>query len=77
MLKMDQVPVVRHKLLAGRSQRAVVGESGLRHPTTPSKQARTTVALNRWLDRAHATGIAPIQNFVGQLRGDILAVESA
>jgi hypothetical protein len=38
---------------------------------------RTTVALHRWLDRAHATGIALIQNFVCLLRRDILAVEAA
>jgi transposase len=49
----------------------------LRQPPSPSKKARTTVALHEWLDRAHATGIASIQNFVGQLRRDILAIEAA
>jgi transposase len=49
----------------------------LRQPTTPSEKARTTVALHQWLDRAHATGIALIQNFVCLLRRDILAVEAA
>ena len=39
----------------------------LRQPTTPSQKARTPVALHQWLDRAHATGIASIQNFVCQL----------
>jgi hypothetical protein len=49
----------------------------LRQPTTPSEKVRTTVALHQWLDRAHATGIALIQNFVCLLRRDILAVEAA
>ena len=49
----------------------------LRQPPTPSKKPRTTVALHRWLDRAHATGIASIQNFAALLRRDILAVEAA
>jgi hypothetical protein len=35
----------------------------LRQPTTPSKKARTTVALHRWMDRAQATGIRSLQNF--------------
>jgi hypothetical protein len=48
----------------------------LRQPT-PSETVRTTVALHQWLDRAHATGIALIQNFVCLLRRDILAVEAA
>jgi hypothetical protein len=49
----------------------------LRHPTTPSKKTRTTVALHRWMDRAQATGIRSLQNFVGRLRLDVLAVEAA
>ena len=49
----------------------------LRQPTTPSETVPTTVALHQWLDRAHATGIALIQNFVCQLRRYILAVEAA
>ena len=49
----------------------------LRQPTTPSAKVRTTVALHHWLDLAHATGIALIQNFVCLLRRDILAVEAA
>jgi hypothetical protein len=48
----------------------------LRQPTIPSEQVRTTVALHQWLDRAHATGIGLIQNFVCLLRRDILAVEA-
>jgi transposase len=38
---------------------------------------RTTAALHQWLDRAHATGITLIQNFVCLLPRDILAVEAA
>jgi transposase len=49
----------------------------LRQSTTPSKKARTTVALHRWMDRAHATGIRSLQNFVERLRRDVLAVEAA
>ena len=49
----------------------------LRQPTTPSEKVRTTDALHQWLDRAHATGIALIQNFVCLVRRDILAVEAA
>jgi hypothetical protein len=49
----------------------------LRQPTTPSKKARTTVALHRWMDRAQATGIRSLQNFVERLRRDVLAVEAA
>jgi hypothetical protein len=45
-------------------------------PTTTSKHARP-VALHRWMDRAQATGIRSMQNFVGQLRRDVLAVEAA
>jgi hypothetical protein len=46
-------------------------------PTQTRKKARTTTALHRWIERAHATGIASIQNFVSQVRRDILAVEAA
>jgi transposase len=49
----------------------------LRHPTIPSQKKRTTIALHRWMDRAQATGIRSIQNFVGRLRLDVLAVEAA
>jgi hypothetical protein len=49
----------------------------LRQPTTPTQKARPTAALHQWLDRAHATGIPLIQNFVCLLRRDILAVEAA
>ena len=49
----------------------------LRHSSTPSNKVRTTVALHRWMDRAQATGIALIQNFVCLLRRDVLAVEAA
>jgi transposase len=42
-----------------------------------TKKARTTAALHRWIERANATGIASIQNFVCQLRRDTLAVEAA
>jgi hypothetical protein len=49
----------------------------LRHPTTPSTKARTTVALRRWMDRAQATGIRSLQHFVERLRRDVLAVEAA
>jgi hypothetical protein len=49
----------------------------LRQSTTPSKTARTTVALHRWMDRAQATGIRSLQNFVERLRRDVLAVEAA
>jgi hypothetical protein len=48
-----------------------------RQPTSSSKNVRTTVALHRWMDRAHATGIRSLQNFVGLLRRDVLAVEAA
>jgi transposase len=49
----------------------------LRQPTTPSKKARTAVALHQWMERAQATGIRSLQNFVGLLRRDVLAVEAA
>ena len=49
----------------------------LRQPTIPSKKARTIVALHRWMDRVQATGIRSLQNFVGLLRRDVLAVEAA
>jgi transposase len=46
-------------------------------PTQTRTKARTTTALHRWIERAQATGIASIQNFVCQVRRDILAVEAA
>jgi hypothetical protein len=46
-------------------------------PTTASTPVRSTAALRRWLDRAHASGIERMQAFVGQLRRDILAVDAA
>ncbi len=49
----------------------------LRQPTTPSQKVRTTVALHRWMDRAQATGIRSLQNFVERLRRDVSAVEAA
>jgi transposase len=49
----------------------------LRQPTTPCEKVRAADALHQWLDRAHATGIGLIQNFVCLLRRDILAVEAA
>jgi len=49
----------------------------LRQPTPPTKKARTTVALHRWMERAQATGIRSLQNFVERLSRDILAVEAA
>ena len=48
----------------------------LRQSTIPSKKARTTVALHRWMDCAQATRIRWLQNVVGLLR-DVLAVEAA
>ena len=49
----------------------------LRQPTPPTKKPRTTAALHRWMERAQATGIRSLQNFVERLRRDVLAVEAA
>jgi transposase len=45
--------------------------------TTTPTPIRTVAALHRWMDRARASGIAPIQHFESRLQRDILAVEAA
>jgi Transposase len=46
-------------------------------PAAASTPLRSTAALHRWLDRAQASGIERIQDFVRQLRHDVRAVDAA
>jgi transposase len=46
-------------------------------PSPPAPPARSVTALQQWMARARASGIALIQNFEAQLQRDILAVEAA
>lgn len=46
-------------------------------PAPTTRPARSVTALQQWMARARASGIALIQNFEAQLQRDILAVEAA